>query len=94
MTELEMVEALLGAYAAPSVLVGFLIIKGVAASVNNNLSTKRWPKWIRGGLDWLASSDKKAKETSDIYVDSVVEVAQQMKSKEAGGLVKLIKLFS
>jgi len=94
MTELEMVEALLGAYAAPSVLVGFMLLKGFASVINNNIKTKNWPIAIREPLDWLASSNKKAKETGDFYVDSVLEATKEVTDKKASNLVKVLKLFS
>jgi hypothetical protein len=94
MNESEAVILLLENYAGPAVLVGFAILKGVAAVLNNNLSTKKWPTWIRSSLDWLASADKKGKETGDDYVDSVVEISKNATVKKAGKLVKLLKVFS
>lgn len=93
MTELDAIELLIGAYAAPAVGVGFLVLKGVASILNNNISTKRWPEWLRGSIDWLASADKRAKETGDSYADSAIEIVQEVK-KSKRTATKLLKLFS
>lgn len=96
---MQAIDTLLSTYAGPTVLVGWLTLKGIAGVVNNNVSTKDWPSWLRGSLDWLASADKKAKETSDFNTDNAIEVLQAVNEKAAKGtttgkVLSIFKLFS
>jgi hypothetical protein len=94
MNESDALMLLLETYSAPAVVVGFAVLKGFAAVINNNLSTKGWHPWLRAGLDFLASADKKAKETGNVYVDSVIESGEVVAAKKAGKLVKILKILS
>ena len=75
-----------------SLTVAFLVLKGFAAVLVNNLDTQEWGKFGKV-LDWLASSNKKAKLTGDSFADSVIkEVASAVPAKTIVG--KIIRALS
>ena len=70
----------------------FLVIKGFAAVLVNNLPTQKWGK-IGKVLEWLASANKEAKMTGDSFADSVIkEVASAVPAKTIVG--KIIRALS
>ena len=97
MNELEAIEVLISAY-APAALIYFIGAKGLAAWINNNVSTVNWPKPLRKTLDWLASANKKAKDTGEMEADQAIRKVLIKEAAKAGpktkAVAKLLNLFS
>ena len=85
---------LLGEYVGPAAVAAFITAKGIAAAINNNLDTSGWPAPLRVGLDWLASANKKAKHTTDLRVNNMVDIEQKVGEAKAGSIGKLLKMLS
>jgi len=62
------------ALAVPSIAAYILVIKGIASVITNNLNTETWGN-AGDALDWLASTNKKAKLTGKQEIDSLLEIA-------------------
>lgn len=80
------------ALAIPSLAVWIMTIKGVASVITNNFNTEHWG---RAGivLDWLASTNKKAKLTGNEQIDSLLDIAaRSVPSKTVLG--KLLRILS
>lgn len=70
----------------------FLVAKGIAAVLVNNLDTQDWGKFGQL-LEWLASANKKAKLTGDPQADTMIKsVTSYIPAKTVVG--KLLRLFS
>jgi len=77
---------------AATMATAFLVAKGIAAVLVNNLDTQKWGK-IGKVLEWLASANKKAKLTGEVYADSVIkQVADSVPPKTIVG--KMLKVLS
>lgn len=90
MNEHEAIETLLTLYGTPIALSAWFTLKGVAAAVNNNFSTVNWPKPLRKALDWLASANKKGKETGEFEADQAIRKAVIKEAAKAGPKTKAI----
>jgi len=82
----------LSEYVGATALTGFIIVKGLAAVVANNLDTQKWGKTGKI-IDWLASSNKKAKLTGSPELDQIL-VEKITESKPKNVISKVLNFLS
>jgi|26BtaG_2_1085354.scaffolds.fasta_scaffold09765_3 hypothetical protein len=86
------IEFALSEYAGATALTAFIMLKGVAAVAVNNLDTQKWGK-VGKLVDWLASSNKKAKLTGSPELDQAL-VAKIAESKPKNIVAKVLNFLS